>query len=127
MISETIGDENMIERPKDLFKTWPLHLDVLIEKQEDVFIAHCLQFDVITEGNTIDEAEEMIADAIFEYVTFALENNLTNFLFKPAPPESWQKLFYGNCKKCLRLDSQYNLPLVVEIALIEVESNEQKT
>jgi predicted RNase H-like HicB family nuclease len=114
----------MIEIPKNLFKDWLLHLDVLIEKavheaegceqseaipaerseQEDVFIAHCLQFDIITEGNTIAEAKEMIADAIFEYITFALENNLTKFLFKPASQEYWQKLLYGHCKKRLNLD-----------------------
>lgn len=97
---------------KDLFKNWLLHLDVLIEKQEDVFTAHCLQFDIITEGDTIAEAEEMIADAIFEYIIFAQENNLTKFLFNPAPPEYWQKLFYGHCKRRLKLDSQYDLPLV---------------
>jgi predicted RNase H-like HicB family nuclease len=115
----------MTEIPKNLFKDWLLHLDVLIEKvvhevnppyppfengeaerseQEDVFIAHCLQFDIITEGNTIVEAEEMIADAIFEYITFAMENNLTKFLFKPASPEYWQKLLYGHYKKRLNLD-----------------------
>ena len=137
----------MAEIPKSLFNNWWLHLDVLIEKavhednplapfgkgeaerseQNDVFTAHCLQFDIVTEGNTIAETEEMIADAIFEYITFALENELMKFLFKPAPPEYWQKLLYGHCKKRLKLNSQYNLPLAAEIAFIEVEPDEQKT
>jgi predicted RNase H-like HicB family nuclease len=127
----------MAEILKSLFNNWLLHLDVLIEKavhevtaerseQNDVFTAHCLQFDIVTEGNTIAETEEMIADAIFEYITFALENELMKFLFKPAPPEYWQKLLYGHCKKRLELNSQYNLPLAAEIAFIEIEPDEQK-
>ena len=103
------------------------HLDVLIEKQEDVFTAHCLQFDIQTEGNTVAEAEEMIVDAIFEYVTFALEKNLTQFLFKPAPPEDWQKLLYSVSDRLLKLDEQDELPLIAQISFNEVECNAKET
>ena len=98
------------------------HLDVLIEKQEDAFTAHCLQFDIVTEGNTTAEAEEMIVDAIFEYITFALEHNSTQFLFNPAPAENWQNLIYSRSEKHLKLDEQDGgFPLVAEIIFTEVE------
>ncbi|MBC8233375.1 hypothetical protein H8E77_27825 [bacterium] len=106
---------------KETLKKKLFHLDVLMEKQEDVFTAHCLQFDIVTEGNTIAEAEEMIVDAIFEYITFALEHNFTQFLFNPAPPEDWQKLIYSCSEKHLKLDQQDGgLPLVAEIIFTEV-------
>jgi len=126
--------ENMAEIQETLKKKL-FHLDVLMEKavhevtaerseQEDVFTAHCLQFDIVTEGNTIAEAEEMIVDAIFEYITFALEHNFTQFLFNPASPEDWQKLIYSRSEKHLKLDQQDGgLPLVSEIIFTEVDTD----
>lgn len=75
------------------------HLDVLIEKQEDCYTAHCLQLDLITDGRTKTEAEAMIIDAISEQVTFAIERNLLDYLFQPAAPEEWRKLLYSNHTK----------------------------
>ena len=72
------------------------HLDVLIEKQEDCYTAHCLQLDLITDGRTKAEAEAMIVDAISEQITFAIEHNLIDYLFQPAAPEEWRKLLYSN-------------------------------
>jgi hypothetical protein len=51
-----------------------------------------LQFDLITEGDTKAEAEEMVVDAIFEQVTYAIEHDLMDYLFQPAAPEDWRRL-----------------------------------
>ncbi len=96
------------------------HLDVLIEKQEDCYTAHCLQLDLITDGRTKAEAEGMIIDAISEQVTFAIERNLLDYLFQPAAPEEWRKLLYSNHTKKVSLDEKVDLPLIAEIDFIEV-------
>lgn len=80
------------DNPK--FKRKLFHLDVLIEKQTDCYTTHCLQLDLVTDGDT--KAEAMIVDAISEQITFAIENNLMDNLFQPADPAEWRKLLYSN-------------------------------
>ena len=53
------------------------HLDVLIEKQEECYTAHCLQLDLITEGNTKAELWKIhdvvrVAIACFNIRIFAV-------------------------------------------------------
>jgi len=101
---------------KEAPKEGLFHLDVLIEKEEGRYTAHCLQFDLVTEGNTIKEAEEMIIDAIFEYVTFANENNLIHEMFRPAPKDEWQKL--STSKPMKHITFEYTDKLVSEVDLL---------
>ncbi|MFQ6054779.1 MAG: type II toxin-antitoxin system HicB family antitoxin [Methanosarcinales archaeon] len=82
-----------------VLKNEVFHLDVIIEAEDDLFTAHCLQFDIVSDGRTIEEAKEMIIDAILEYLTFAIENDLLDEVYKPAPIEYWQKLSKINRKK----------------------------
>ena len=101
---------------KEAPKEGIFHLDVLIEKEGGRPTAHCLQFDLVTEGNTIKEAEEMIIDAIFEYVTFATENNLIHEMFRPAPKDEWQKL--STSKPMKHITFEYTDKLVSEVDLL---------
>jgi predicted RNase H-like HicB family nuclease len=101
---------------KEAPKEGIFHLDVLIEKEGGRYTAHCLQFDLVTEGNTIKEAEEMIIDAIFEYVTFATENNLIHEMFRPAPKDEWQKL--STSKPMKHITFEYTDKLVSEVDLL---------
>ena len=103
---------------KEAPKEGIFHLDVLIEKEGGRYTAHCLQFDLVTEGNTIKEAEEMIIDAIFEYVTFATENNLIHEMFRPAPKDEWQKL--STSKPMKHITFEYTDKLVSEVDLLMV-------
>ena len=101
---------------KEAPKEGIFHLDVLIEKEGGRYTAHCLQFDLVTEGNTIKEAEEMIIDAIFEYVTFATENNIIHEMFRPAPKDEWQKL--STSKPMKHITFEYTDKLVSEVDLL---------
>jgi predicted RNase H-like HicB family nuclease len=103
VISQTVKEEPM--QLNTSYSTQKrLHLDVLIEKQKDCYTAHCLQLDVITEGETRAEAEEMIVDAIGEQLAFAIDNNLMDYLLRPAEPEEWRKLLYSHDRKKFTLD-----------------------
>ena len=96
-----------VENPK--FKRKLFHLDVLIEKQTDCYTPHCLQLDLVTDDDTKADAEAMIVDAISEQITFAIENNLTDYLFQRADSAEWRKLLYSNHTKTVTLDSEVRL------------------
>lgn len=76
----------------------PINLHVLFEENNDRVTAHCLDFDIVTQGKDKKEAEEMVRDAVLEHVLFALENNLVHKLYDPAPPEFWEKYFVQRFK-----------------------------
>ncbi|MFH1562609.1 MAG: hypothetical protein ABIF11_04215 [Nitrospirota bacterium] len=71
------------------------HLDVLIEKEANLYTAHCLQFDLVADGKTKEEVKKNILDVIVEYISFAYRNNWERFVFKPAPQEYWEKLCHS--------------------------------
>ena len=54
------------------------HLDVLIEKENNHYTAHCLQFDLVADGKTKESAKKNIMDVIVEYICFAYRNNWEN-------------------------------------------------
>ena len=65
---------------------------VIIEKEGNLYIAHCLEFDLVTQAKTLKGAKEMIIDAIYEYLSYAVKNNLQEQVFRPAPSEYWAKI-----------------------------------
>ena len=69
---------------------WPVR--VVIEKEDTLYIAHCLDFDLVTQAKSFKGAKEMMIDAIYEYLTYAVENNLQEQVFRPAPSEYWAKI-----------------------------------
>lgn len=100
-----------VENPK--FKRKLFYLDVLIEKRTDCYTVHCLQLDLVTDGDTKADTEAMIVDAISEQITFVIENNLMDHLFQPAAPAEWRKLLYSNHTKTVPLDPEVRpLPII---------------
>lgn len=69
-----------------------LHLDVLVYK-EDIWIAHCLQLDLVTTADSDDKAIADMRDVIKAHIEFAAQNDNWEHLFKPAPPEVWAQIF----------------------------------
>lgn len=69
-----------------------IHLDILCYKEEDYFVAHCLQMDLVTTAETIDEAFLDMKELIMTQIEFAAENNNMENIFKPAPREIWRRL-----------------------------------
>lgn len=69
-----------------------IHLDILCYKEEDYFVAHCLQMDLVTTANTVDDAFVEMKELIMTQIEFAAENNNMENIFKPAPREIWRRL-----------------------------------
>ena len=66
-------------------------LSCLEYKDGDLYIAHCLEFDLVAQGNSQEEAHNNLADLIKSHIQFAVEKDIEGkSLFRPAPQEYWE-------------------------------------
>lgn len=66
-----------------------IRLDILIKKEDDYFLAHCLQFDIVTTADTLEEVRKGILDLCHAHIGFSHEHDNLDYLFSPAPKEVW--------------------------------------
>lgn len=66
-------------------------LHVLRYKDNGRCIAHCLEFDIVAEGVTSEEARDNLADLIFSYLRFAVERGIEQFAYHSAPKLYWDR------------------------------------
>ena len=64
-------------------------LDILIKKEEDYFLAHCLQFDLVATADTLEDVRRNIIDLCRAHIEYANEYDNLEYLFSPAPKEVW--------------------------------------
>jgi len=68
-------------------------LNVLEYKDEGYYIAHCLEFDIVAQGSTQEEARKMLAELIKEQIVFTTEKDIEEkALFHTAPEKYWHIL-----------------------------------
>jgi predicted RNase H-like HicB family nuclease len=65
---------------------------VILYREDDYYIAHCLEFDLIAQGDDPGEAFKNLLDAIDLQAVYALESGDPGILFNPAPVEYWRML-----------------------------------
>ena len=63
-----------------------------MSQEEGRYYAHCLPFDLLSEGANEEEAIKRLAEMIFEYLHFFTTNNMEPFIFRPAPMKYWEVL-----------------------------------
>jgi len=73
-----------------------LGLQVLVEKVDDRFIAHCLELDIVAEGTDVDEVRYELEALIAEQLKFAMEHDNLENLYHPAPAEIWARFAHAN-------------------------------
>jgi hypothetical protein len=66
---------------------------VLIRKETDAWVAHCLELNLVAEADTMEQVESDIIDIIAAHVRYALENDNLSYMFHPAPPDVWKDFF----------------------------------
>ena len=71
---------------------FPLHVAVYPEAED--WLAHCLKFDTVAQGETPEEARKGLLDAFDLLITDATEHADIQGLFRPAPSALWGK--YAN-------------------------------
>ena len=69
---------------------WKIRLDFLITYESGSFYIRCLDFGIMSCGDTIEECKENIKEAILIYLGDLPEGQN---LFKPSPSKYWQ-IFY---------------------------------
>lgn len=65
---------------------------ILVYREESYHLAHCLEFDLLAQGDTPDEAFRNLLDAIELQVEFTRDHNDLSNLVRPAPIEYWRLL-----------------------------------
>ena len=69
-----------------------LTVHVLFCHEEDHYVAHCLEFDLVAQGDSIKDSYKNLLDAIELQADYALETDNLENLINPAPPEYWRML-----------------------------------
>lgn len=64
-------------------------------EEENCWVCHCLELDIVTCGNTPEQAETAMPELIEAQIEFAKEHDSLEHIFHPAPAEIWSKL--GHC------------------------------
>ena len=93
-----------------------LHFDVIITQEEDGWLAHCLQLDIVATAKTLEKVRTDIIDLIVAQVSYAFEHNNIDNLFFPAPPEVWRK-FTETVDKIEYIEKEISL----DIPLLEIQ------
>lgn len=69
-------------------------LHYLIEKDDDLYSAICLELNVASQGVTIDEVKKNLQEAVELYLEVVYEaGDEEEFIPRPAPREEWLKFF----------------------------------
>lgn len=74
-----------------------LSVNILIREDDNMFVAHCLELDIVAVAETLDQAQREVVSLICAQVDYAFSNNNLSNLFHPAPPEVWAEFF--ECKE----------------------------
>lgn len=82
--------------------------NVLIKKETDIYVAHCLELDIVTTSKYFEQVKSDMADLIKAQVNYAFSNDNLDCLYRPAPSEVWEE-FYA-CKK--QIEKKINIKSV---------------
>ncbi len=77
------------QEKKQKGKPLPL-LNILTYKEDKYLLAHCLELDLVGQGDSENDALDVLADMIYHQIDFAEKNN--HSFYHPAPKEYWDKL-----------------------------------
>ena len=77
--------------------TTSIVVNVLIKKETNTWLGHCLELDIVATAATQKQVEKDIIDLIVAQIAYAFSNNNLNHLYHPAPVEVWEEFY--KCKK----------------------------
>jgi hypothetical protein len=80
------------------FDDLQLELRVIVYREDAFWLAHCLELDIVAEGETPQKAVRDLTDLCVLQIRTAIEESDLTSIFRPAPAEIW-KLFFTSKKK----------------------------
>lgn len=74
------------------------YFKVLVYPDEDLWVAHCLELDLVTvtKSSEMDEVDGEIGSVIAAQLRACMEHDNMEFLYRPAPQKIWQTYFKSN-------------------------------
>jgi len=72
-----------------------LDIRIVLYRESDSWVAHCLEFDLIGSGDTQPEALECLAEAIALQLEDSISHNNPRNLFQPADSEIFHRYAVG--------------------------------
>ena len=75
-----------------------INLSAIVYPEDGVWIAHCLELDIVAEGATSDDALQSLVSLCDFQIKVAMEEGDLGSIFRPAPPEVWQMFSSGREK-----------------------------
>ena len=83
-------------------------VNILLKKQDDLYIAHCLELDIVAAASTAKRAQAEIIELIIAQIHYAFLNNNLDHLFRSAPPEAWKEFY--QCRQQSREEHPIAIP-----------------
>ena len=75
------------------------NLNAFLSREGDTFFAHLLEFNIMAEGKSFQEAFNNLLPMIIDYVEFFIKLRRPQEMYDPAPQEYWDILNYYRLKK----------------------------
>jgi len=74
-----------------------LAFNVLVKPEDGLWVAHCLELDIVATGDSPNASVEDIRDLILCQVSNAIANKNMEYLYHPAPAKIWEE--YGRAQR----------------------------
>ena len=74
----------------------------IIEKEEDRYTAICLELDIATEGDSLEEAKKNIKEAVEGYIESVQQDNEESEFIPRPMPEQMVERYFQKFKELLR-------------------------
>ena len=74
-------------------KTVSFTANILVKKEDGMFVAHCLELDIVAVAPTVDEVRREIVSLICAHIDYAFVNDNIENLYHPTPPALWQEFY----------------------------------
>ncbi len=81
-------------------ETGSVTVRVVMFKDGEDWVAHCLDMDLVATGNSLPGVKKEIEKLMISQIGFALKNDNLPAIFRPAPPEIFAML--AKSKRCER-------------------------
>jgi len=78
----------------------PMTFNVFVKKEGVMFVAHCLELDIVATGDNLDDVEKDLFDLIHAQVDYAFTHDNLDYLYHPAPKGVWEEFY--RCKAYIK-------------------------
>jgi len=68
-----------------------LKFNIFVKKEDKLFIAHCLELDIVSVNENSIEVEKEIKSLIQAQVDYTFSNDNFDNLYRPAPEKIWNE------------------------------------